>query len=354
MPRRSTPSSRSAVSSRDRKNKKAVAPAGPPSFALIDELDLRGLAYTAVRAALELDLFTTIAEGQHTVAEIAAASHASQHGTRVLLDALCPLGLLDKFDGAYALTGVSDTFFVRGKLTCCADAFVALWRNRDRLLDCVRTGAASLDFTAPEAEAIWAGLCAPDLLFWPRTAEAAREKWEQLGLTANNCRRLQILDLACGSGTKSFVLAQADPTVHVTAVDFPKVLAVAEQVAEMMDIRQQVTLCPGNLLTIELPAEQFDIARFGAILYYFDAEQISVALRKAQDALKPGGLVVIGSLQADEARCEAELPLLLAVELLHDAPRGEVYTFSEYQAFLDRIGFTDITWHNDLLISARK
>jgi len=34
-----------------------------PSLAVIDDLDWWGLKYTAVRVALELDIFTTIAEG---------------------------------------------------------------------------------------------------------------------------------------------------------------------------------------------------------------------------------------------------------------------------------------------------
>ena len=34
------------------------------------------------------------------------------------------------------------------------------------------------------------------------------------------------------------------------------------------------------------------------------------------------------------------MALVLAIELLHDAPHGEVYTFSEYKAFLETAGFT--------------
>jgi hypothetical protein len=48
------------------------------------------------------------------------------------------------------------------------------------------------------------------------------------------------------------------------------------------------------------------------------------------------------------------MALLMAVDLLHDAAQGEVYTFSEYKAFLDASGFTDVTQHSNRLISGRK
>jgi hypothetical protein len=70
--------------------------------------------------------------------------------------------------------------------------------------------------------------------------------------------------------------------------------------------------------------------------------------------MKPNGLLVISSLMADEERCQSEMALLLAVEFLHDAPRGEVYTFSEYKGFLQAAGFAAIRKHSDYMISARK
>jgi hypothetical protein len=48
------------------------------------------------------------------------------------------------------------------------------------------------------------------------------------------------------------------------------------------------------------------------------------------------------------------MALLLAIEFLHDAPHGEVYTFSEYKAFLETVGFTDVTQWGESLISAKK
>lgn len=325
-----------------------------PSLAVVDDLDWWGLRYTAFRVSLELDIFTTIAAGRCTLEEIAEAIRASKRGVRILLDALCPLGLLRKAQGVYSLTPTSEAFLVRGKPTYCADAYLLYWRSRDKLMQVVRSGTATLDIPGPAAEDMWADFIAPGLLTWPQSAEKARERWTQLGITEDTRPGWLVLDVACGSGVGSFVLAKADPSTHVIALDFPKVLAIASQVAELMGIREQVSFCPGNLLTDEFPAEQFDVVLFGAILYYFGPEDVTTSLRKAYHALKSGGLVVIRTLIADEGRCQNEMALVLALELLHDAPSGEVYTFSEYKAFLETAGFADVTQCGDFLISAKK
>jgi len=325
-----------------------------PSLDIIDDLDWWGLKYTVVKLALELDIFTTIATGHCLLEEIAAATCTSKRGVRILLDALCPPGLLRKSQGVYSLTPTAEAFLVRGKPTYCADLYLTLWRDRDRLMEAVKTGTATLDLPDPAAEDLWTGNTASDLLTWPQRAKTARERWTQVGITAGTRQGLRVLDVACGSGVGSFVLAQADPTTHVTALDLPKVLAIAAQVAETMGIREQVTFLPGNLLEVEFPAEQFDIVLFGAILYYFSPDNVTAVFRKAHHALKSGGLVVIRSITADEERCQDEMASLLALELLHDAPNGEVYTCSEYKTFLDASGFTDVTQHSNYLISGKK
>jgi len=325
-----------------------------PSLAVLDELDYCGLKYTVAKLAMELDVFSAIAAGHGTLEEVAAAIGASQRGARILLDALCPIGLLAKSGGVYSLTPTAATFLVPGRPAYCGGAWLTFWRDRDQLAEAVRTGQATLDIPGPQAEDLWAELTASDLVTWPRRAETARERWAQLGISAASRRGLRILDAACGSGVDSFVLAQADPAARVMALDLPKVLAIAAQVAAHMGVREQVTFCPGNLLAVDLPAGEFDIVLFGAILYYFGPDDVTAVLRKAWHALVPGGLVAVRTIIADQDRCQDEMALLMAVELLHDAPHGQVYTFSEYQAFLDASGFTDVTQHGNRLISARK
>jgi hypothetical protein len=58
----------------------------------------------ALKAAIELDLFTKIAQGNKTAAEIASATGAAERGIRILADTLTVLGLLAKSGSDYSLT----------------------------------------------------------------------------------------------------------------------------------------------------------------------------------------------------------------------------------------------------------
>jgi len=321
---------------------------------VIEEVDVLGLKVTVLKAAMELDVFSTIASGHHRLEEIAAALRCSVRGMRVLLDALCPLELLQKSDGVYVLTPTSEAYLVRGAPTCCADIYLAWFQSRERFADCVRTGKPAIDLTAHEAENLWVSYVAPYLVLWPDLAEVARTRWDAVGVNAESITSAHILDVACGSGVKSFVLAQADPAVRVTVIDSPKVLEVTARIAEAMGVAAQVTYLSGDVLTIDLGTEQFDIVLLGNILHYFPPSEMQAILRKAHQALKPRGLVAIDDGVADEERCQAEHVLLAAVEMVNSAPYAEFHTFSEYKEFLESVGFTQVTLHGERPVSARK
>ena len=156
-------------------------------------------------------------------------------------------------------------------------------------------------------------------------------------MNAENMSSAYILDVACGSGVKSFVLAQADPSARVMAIDSPKVLEITSRIAEAMGVGAQVTYQSGYLLEMDLGIEQFDMVLLGNILHYFPPDQMQALLRKAHRALKPGGLVVIDDGVLDEERGLAEDVLLAAVEMVNSAPYAEFHTFSEYKELLESV-----------------
>jgi 2-polyprenyl-3-methyl-5-hydroxy-6-metoxy-1,4-benzoquinol methylase len=331
----------------------------PPSLDTIHDLEDCVWKATVLKAALELDLFTTIAEGHHTLKDIVAATQCSERGMRILLDALCPLGLLSKSGGEYALTPTSVAYFVPGEPTYYGDWCLRIelaWEARGRIAEGIRTGrAVGIDATKPDSDDLWASDYATALLNWPQRAEKAWEIWETLDVNKETLPGLRILDVACGPGVKSFILAQADADARITALDLPKVLErVTTKVAEAMDVKEQVTFRSDDVLTADFGAEQFDIVLFGMILYFFNPDQVRNILQRAYQALKPGGLVVINSGIADEERCQNEYALMVAFQLFIFCPESEVYTFSEYKELLEQAGFSRVIRHSDTLISATK
>src|SRR5262245_33979492 len=67
----------------------------------------------ALRAAIELDLFSIVGGGRQTATAIADACQAAPRGIRILADYLTILGFLRKHDDRYELTADAEVFLDR-------------------------------------------------------------------------------------------------------------------------------------------------------------------------------------------------------------------------------------------------
>ncbi len=67
----------------------------------------------AIKAAIELDLFTALGEGNDTAGSLADKCQTSERGARILCDYLVVLGFLSKQDSNYSLTPDSAMFLDR-------------------------------------------------------------------------------------------------------------------------------------------------------------------------------------------------------------------------------------------------
>src|SRR5216117_4112948 len=153
----------------------------------------------ALRAAIEIDLFTAVGAGAATAKEIAARCNASERGVRILADYLVVNGFLGKDGGRYALAPVAAMFLDRSSSGCIASAihFMAsphVMRGFAQLTTTVRTGRAAIGDE---------GL-APDHPMWVEFARSmaplARLVAELLAslLDATAGRPWKVLDIAAG------------------------------------------------------------------------------------------------------------------------------------------------------------
>lgn len=303
-----------------------------------------------LKTAINLDVFSTIAEGLHTVEKIAASKGWKARPTRLLLDSLCPLGLLTKKSGNYLLTPVSEAFLVSSSETY-GGGYVLTTLATDtwqQLSKAVRTGKRQI----PHIHAVWEQDAALESVRTPRIAQSL-EMWRTIGIDPDTKQDIKVLDMASGCGIKSYVLAQRNPNAKITCVDWAGVLQVAEKLADKWGILKQVNFRAGDLMTMDLGDSEYDVVLLGQITYYWSPDQNIFVLGKVYRALAPGGLVVIHAPMADEERCSSE-SLMFAVVMFLFSEKGDIYTFSECKAMLEEAGFSQITKHSNSLISARK
>ena len=92
----------------------------------------------ALKAAIELKLFTAIGVGQTDATALAAACGAGERGVRILCDYLTVIGLLNKSSVEYSLTSTAAAFLDDTCGVCADDA--DQYRSWRRLYICRLSG----------------------------------------------------------------------------------------------------------------------------------------------------------------------------------------------------------------------
>jgi len=323
----------------------------------LDDL-LFGLAKLSVlKAGVELEIFTRLAEGHRTVPALARIGGTSERGTRILLDALCFIGMVTRDRTEYKLAPTAEALLVKGKPTYFGDAFLGelAWDARGQLSKTVRTGKPLVAALSDAHEPIWAGYAASNLADWQKHVSELNALWDKLAIPPD-AKTLRMLDVACGSGIASFTLAKKFPLARVTAMDRAMVLPYAKQLAEQMGVASQVVFVAGDVLNFEARPDAFDLVLFANITQYLSPEQIIGAFRKAYESLVPNGrIVLVAPILDDDHKGPGEVPLA-ALESLLFSVDGDAYPFVEYRGMLEATGFSEVTSYKDDwgLITARR
>src|SRR5262249_19135988 len=140
----------------------AAVPTPNPSPALFLDTVNAYQRTEALRAAVELDLFTQVAAGKRTAEELAGACQASPRGVRILADYLTGIGFLGKDGNEYRLTPDAQAFLDRRSPAYLGGAveFLLAEGLRDsfgRLTEAVRRGGTALseEGTVSHDNPIW-------------------------------------------------------------------------------------------------------------------------------------------------------------------------------------------------------
>lgn len=330
-----------------------------PNRDVLDEISFGLYKAAVLKAAIEVEIFTRIAEGHHTVPALARIAGLTERGARVLLDSLCFLGLLTKQQNEYNLSPTAESFLVKGKPPYFGDAMLGdfTWDARGQLSKILRTGKPIAPTAFSDAlEPMWASVNAPYLVDWERQLENANALWDKIGIPADQMKKLRLLNIGGSPGLFSFALLKKHTSNRATMIDRPMVIAYAKQIAEAMGIESQVNFTAQDPLNPEAKAQSFDIVMFNNITQYLSTEQNLGLFRKSYEALVEGGRLILHAPVADEDRNgPGEVPLM-GVEMLYFSAEGDIYTYSEYRSMLETAGYFDIVNHKDDwgLMSARR
>jgi 2-polyprenyl-3-methyl-5-hydroxy-6-metoxy-1,4-benzoquinol methylase len=294
----------------------------------------------ALKAAIELDVFTAIGEGAGTAAEIARRCGASERGTRILCDYLTIMGFLNKDGNSYSLTQDSAIFLDKRSPAYLGGTIEFM--STDRLTDnfknfaeVVRKGG-SLDEEG--------GTVAPDNPIWVKFARGMApmiampaEMMAKLADPEGN-KKLKILDIAAGHGLFGIAFAKNNPQAEIVALDWPKVLEVAQENATKAGVADRYSTIPGSAFDVDF-GTGYDLVLLTNFLHHFDPPTCETLLRRVYGSLNEGGRAVTLEFVPNDDRISPPEAAAFSVMMLGSTPSGDAYTFSELEKMFANAGF---------------
>ncbi len=314
-----------------------AAPTATPNriFQILNAFQQTG----ALRAAIELEVFTAIAEGQTTAPQIAARVHAAERGIRILCDYLVILGVLTKSDDRYGLAEDTAVFLDRRSLAYMGA--MVRFLNAPEILDAykdltqaVRQGGTTMSGkgTVDPEDPIWvefARSMAP-LMYMParRIAE----------LVAGTGKSMKVLDIAAGHGLFGIAIARQNPQAQIVALDWRPVLEVALANARKEGVEARYSTLPGSAFEVDF-GDGYDLVLLTNFLHHFNPVTCEGLLRKVHAALVPGGRVMLLEFVPNDDRVSPPESAFFSIIMLGTTPDGDAYTFEQFRQMLSNAGF---------------
>jgi SAM-dependent methyltransferase len=300
----------------------------------------------ALKAAIELGLFTAIGGTPSTAAEVAARCRCPERGIRILSDNLTILGFLTKDGSHYALTPSSAAFLDRNSPAYFGDSLKfllapALTEGFSDLASTIRKGSLHISehgTTAADHPAWIAFARSMGPMMGPAADGAAAL------LPLNPARATCILDISASHGAYGIAFARKNPRAHLVALDWEAVLAVAEENALAAGLAGRFSKIVGDAFTVEL-GRDYDVALVPNFLHHFNVADCTRFLRRLHAALRPGGHVVIVEFVPNDDRITPPPAASFSLVMLGTTPEGDAYTFDEYRQMLTEAGFRDAQLH---------
>jgi len=300
----------------------------------------------ALKAGIELEVFTAIGEGNTTAAQIAKRCQASEKGIRILCDFLTTMEMLTKQGDHYALTLDSATFldkrspaYVGGAIEfMCSAELIEATRT---MTAAVRKGGTALENegTLDVENPIWVKFARGMAPIMAMPAQMIAKL-----VDPNADRKLKIMDIAAGHGLFGIAFATQNRQAEITAVDWKPVLEVAKENAQKAGVSDRYRTIDGDAFDVDF-GTGYDLILLTNFLHHWDPPTNETLLRKVRTALADGGRAVTLEFVPNEDRVTPPDAARFSMQMLIGTRSGDAYTFPELERMFANAGFSRSTLH---------
>lgn len=308
------------------------------------QLGLGFMASKTLLSAIELGLFTALAQGPMDERQLTVDLGLHSRSARDFFDALVALGMLEREDGVYRNTAETDHFLVRGKLTYLGGllemANERLYPFWGSLTDGLRTGLPQNEIKTggpglfetlygdPERLRLFLAAMT-GLSMGASMAIAEKFPWKDYQT---------VVDVGGAQGGLLVQLCLAHSHLRGNNFDLPVVGPIFEEYVTSNGLGDRLGFLPGNFFDDPLPTA--DVITMGHILHDWDLEQKRMLLEKAYTALPSGGALIVFEALIDDDRRQNAFGLLMSLNMLVETPGGFDYTGRDCSEWMREAGFS--------------
>ncbi|BCA52965.1 O-methyltransferase, family 2:Generic methyltransferase [Nitrospira sp. KM1] len=300
----------------------------------------------AIKAAIDLDLFTAIGEGKNTTDSLAAHCGAAARGVRILSDYLTIQGFLIKNGDRYQLTQDSSVFLDKKSPAYIGASLGFLHAPKftdafHHLTASVKQGrtAAGGDGTVEPENPVWVDFAKSMI---PLMIKPAQGIADFVGKTQPGVKR--VLDIAAGHGIFGIEIAKRCLSAEIVALDWPAVLAVAQDLARQAGVQERYRTIAGDAFQQDF-GQGYDLVLLTNFLHHFSMDTCESLLRKIKRCLTPDGRVLTLEFIPNDDRITPPMVAEFSLIMLATTPGGDAYTLKEYDRMFKASGFSRTDQH---------
>jgi cyclopropane fatty-acyl-phospholipid synthase-like methyltransferase len=301
-------------------------------------------------AAVDLELFTVLADGGLRASEIEGELGLHPRATRDFLDTLASLGFLER-DGdgddpryrntpeTAAFLNKDDPRYIGGAIDIFNQQLYDVWADLEESL---QTGEPQgvIDETG---EPLW-----EEMYEDPDQLEAFAEGMS--GLSKGNFVAFaeqfefsdydSMTDVGGSLADLSRIVAQREPHLSITTTDLPEVTELARERIRADGLEDRIDAVSSDYN--EEPIPDADLVTASQILHQENLETKMMLMDKFYDAVDPGGTFVAIDHIIDDERKENTMGLLMSLNMLLYYGDAFDYTGQQFVSWAEDAGFADV------------
>ncbi|MEV0331054.1 methyltransferase [Micromonospora echinospora] len=304
-------------------------------------------SFKTFAAAVELSLFTRLADGRTmSVTEASAEFGLPHRPADLLLTACASLGLLERRGDGYGNTALAEMFLVEGR-PYYFGGLVRFYDKREypawgRVLEALRTDKP----TAWDPEVQDSPFVAEDAqmlqLFWDAMHCVSTFTARALGEVYDFGNHSRLLDVGGGSGAFPIELCRHYANLSAAVYDLPHVCPIADAKIADAGLSGRITTVTGDFLRDAALPAGYDVILYSMIMHDWGEDTDRELLRRAYEALAPGGVVIISELMLNADRTGPAEAALMGMNMLIETTAGKNYSETEYMTWLQDAKFSDV------------